>query len=135
MGIKQKNLTRFVLDFFGAQNGTRTHTTFVIRPSNVRVYQFHHLSIYQLLSTKVWKHFSSWQEKNFFFLIFIWVKIFPISELKVCWLLCIKGSVIVQLDCAKKMLFFRIALNYYKLSYWISEKGLQWRILQPKPFR
>gem|GEM_PF-6286870 len=28
----------------GAQEGTRTPTPFGIRPSSVRVYQFHHLS-------------------------------------------------------------------------------------------
>ena len=30
--------------FSRAQSGTRTHTACAIRPSSVRVYQFHHLS-------------------------------------------------------------------------------------------
>ena len=43
--LRTQKKASFHWSFFGAQNGTRTHTAFAIRPSNVRVYQFHHLSI------------------------------------------------------------------------------------------
>ena len=53
---KPVNTGQFRLDFIGAFDETRTHTTFVTTPSRWRVYQFHHEGAPIFIQSEALKH-------------------------------------------------------------------------------